>query len=157
MKHKEVWLSLAAITMLTAALNILIAMAGYSFWLSIALYTLSFLVATFAALFIISIGDSFMRRQRKIKRLFKNDKAESDKRDTLKKQLKGITDWNLAHRKVDWVLVQEEIESIKENINSSILYEQGLIETKQAAIEGYKQLLVELEGVKSHGEDIKET
>lgn len=157
MKHKEVWLTLLLITILAAGLNIFIELGGYSFWLSIALYTSSFLVSAFMVLLTLSIGESFRRRQRRIKELFYKNKVSSDKRDKLLQEQDRTIDWNLTKRKVDWILVQEEIESIKQEINSSIEYEQNRIETKQATIQGYKELLDELDGVKTNGEINKET
>lgn len=53
--------------------------------------------------------------------------------------------------------VKEEIKSTRENLLSSIEYEEASIAKKQQNIEGYKQLLNKLEEVNDSEKNNKET
>lgn len=54
-------------------------------------------------------------------------------------------------------MVKEEVESIRESLLNSIEREEALIAEKQQSVEGYKQLLKELEEVNDNEKNNKET
>jgi hypothetical protein len=157
MKNKEVLLLLGIMVVITAGVNYVISLVNYQLWVSLTLYTLSFVAVGFMVLLVAGLIATWQSHQRKIKRLLNADKAKTDQRERLQKNQSEIIDYNLSNRLVDFDLVKEEVESIRKNLLSSIEYEETSIAKKQQIIEGYKQLLNELNGVNDNGEINKET
>ena len=157
MKNKEFFLLLGVMVVITAATNYAISLANFPLWVSLTLYTLSFVVVAFMVLFVATLLDRWQRHRTKVKRLLDADKAKMNKRNCLQKKQSEIIDYNLSERLIDFELVKEEIERIRKNLLNSIEYEEESIVKKEQVIEGNKQLLNELDEVNDNGKTNKET
>ena len=157
MKNREFFLLLGVMVVITAAVNYVISLANFPLWVSLTLYTLSFVVVAFWVLFVAELIDRWQRHRQKVKGLLNADQAKIDKRESLHKKQSKFIDYNLSQSLVDFELVKEKIESIRENLLSSIGYEEASIVKKEEIIEGNKQLLNELDGVNDNGKVDKET
>ena len=157
MKNKTFFLLLGVMVVITAAVNYLISLANYTLWVSLTLYTISFVVVAFWVLTVAELIDRWQRHRKNVKRLLDADKAKIKKRERLHKRQREFIDYNLSQRLVDFELVKEEVESIRENLLYSIEYEEASIVKKEEIIEANKQLLNELDEVGTNGKTNKET
>ena len=147
MRNRTFFLLLGAMVVITGAFNYVVSLVNFPLWVSLTLYTLSFVVVAFWVLFFGELMDRWQRHRKNVKRLLDEDKAKTDKRNYLQKRQSDFIDYNLSERLVDFELVKEEIELIRESLLNSIDYEENSIVNKQEIIEGNKQLLNELNGV----------
>lgn len=145
MKNKEFFLILGIMVVITAAANYAISLANFQLWFSLILYTLSFVVVAFVVLFVVTLIERWQRHRKEIKRLLYVDKVKMNKRNHLQKNQSDVIDYNLSESLVDFELVKEKVESIRKNLLNSIEYEEDSIAKKEQVIEGYKQLLNELD------------
>lgn len=158
MKNREFFLWLGAMVGITAATNYAISLANFPLWVSITLYTLSFVVVAFWVLFVGELISRWQRHRQKVKHLLDADKAKIKKRERLlRKQSEVVIDYNLSESLIDFELVKEEIERIRKNLLNSIEHEEISIIKKQQVIRGYKEHLYELEEVNVNGKVDKET
>lgn len=157
MKNREILFLLGIMAVITAGISYVISLANYQLWISLILYSLNFVVVIFMVFFVESLIERWQSHRRKIKRLLNVDKRKINQRNHLQKNQSEIIDYNLSERLVDFELVKEEVESIRKNLLNSIEYEEASIVKKEQIIEGYKQLLNELNGVNDNGKNVKET
>lgn len=153
MRNRTFFLLLGAMVVITGAFNYVVSLANFPLWASLTLYTLSFVVVAFWVLFFGELMDRWQRHRKNVKRLLDEDKAKTDKRNYLHKRQSDFIDYNLSERLVDFELVKEEIELIRESLLNSIDYEENSIVNKQEIIEGNKQLLNELDEVGINGKN----
>ena len=157
MKNKEFFLLLGVMVVVTAATNYVISLANFPLWVSLTLYTLSFVVVAFWVLTFAELIDRWQRHRKKVKGLLDADKAKIDKRERLLGKQSEVIDYNLSESLIDFELVKEEIERIRKNLLNSIEYEEESIVKKEQVIEGNKLLLNELDEVNGNGKTDKET
>lgn len=157
MKIKEFFLLLGVVVVITLATNYAISLANFPLWASLTLYTLSFVIVAYIVLLVGELIDRRRRHRKNVKRLLDADKAKIVKRNHLQNKQSDVIDYNLSKSLVDFELVKEEVGLIRNNLLDSIEYEEGSIVRKEQVIEGYKQLLNELDGVHDNGKVDKET